>query len=78
VQLLITGGVRSKPNSATGRGILVIDENWGYIQEYRGAKTSPLARNPAIVKGSLVTGEKCRCRFNMWGAESTPTNQEPI
>jgi len=31
VQLLITGGVGSKPHSATGRGILVIDENWGYI-----------------------------------------------
>jgi len=39
VQLLITGGVGSKPNSVTGRGILVIDESWGYIQEYGGVKS---------------------------------------
>jgi len=44
VQLLITGGVGSKPNSATGRGILVIDKNWGYIQEYRGAKSEPISQ----------------------------------
>ena len=41
MQLLITGGVGSKSNSATGRGILVIEENWGCIQEYRGAKSEP-------------------------------------
>jgi len=29
VQLLITGGVGSKPNSATGRGILVNVRHWG-------------------------------------------------
>ena len=44
MQLLIIGGVGSKPNSATGRGILVIDENWGYTQEYKGAKNEPISQ----------------------------------
>jgi len=44
MQLLTTGGVGSKSNSATGRGILVIDENWGYIQEYRGAESEPISQ----------------------------------
>jgi len=41
VQLLITGGVRSKPNSATGRGILVIDESGSAGPNTWGLKNKP-------------------------------------
>jgi len=41
VQLLITGGVGSKPSSATGRGILVIDENWRCKLSGGGMESNP-------------------------------------
>jgi len=44
------------------RGILGIVKVWGVDTKDGVQKANPLVRNPTIAKGSLVNGERCKCR----------------
>jgi len=57
VQTSINGGAGSKPNSATSRGILGIEENWECKLRHRGMESNPT--NPLGLVAHTWQGRFC-------------------